>query len=446
MARTAFSLTLNGVLCAAGVAVMVTACRKPDEDLGLELLPGDPLGAVLDTAELRAYTFLDSGVQTSGLTRNLVGAYVDPSFGLLRTTLVTQVRLTSNNIGQGQDTSTLVADSLVLSLVFETPNTHYGNLNEQSFSVHELTEGLSVDSLYRSDDLPQLGTDELVYPHRDRVTPDPYTAPTIAGDTLPQVRLRLTDALANRILDAFGTADLADNAAFLSFFKGLSISVADPSQAPYQGGILHINTSNSTSKLTLYYHDLEEPAVPLDLDMVINSSCVRYTAVERDRTLASDPGLEMALEDTFPPAPAVYLQPLGGYRTAIRFPDVQGFRERGRALSKAELVVPVLGAYYPYHAPPSLLFLFRKGTEGDDVFLPDQQNGITGIGGSFVQDEQAYRFNITRYIQQVMNGDLPDNGIVLVAGGAGVSANRAVLAGPEAQGNPMRLLLTFTTY
>jgi hypothetical protein len=72
-------------------------------------LPGEPLGLTTDTTVLEAFTFVDSAVQTSGLSRSLIGAYVDPDFGSLKTSLVAQLRLTANNIGQGQDNSGLVA-------------------------------------------------------------------------------------------------------------------------------------------------------------------------------------------------------------------------------------------------------------------------------------------------------------------------------------------------
>lgn len=427
-------------------AVLFTACRKPEADLGLDLLPGDPLGIALDTTTIEAFTFQDSAVQTSGLTRHLIGSYVDPDFGLLKAGLTAQVRLTTANVGQGQ-TGTLIPDSIVLGLVFEVPNTHYGNLTAQQFQVHEVVEGLSIDTVYHSNDAPVVGAEDLVYPHRGMITPDPYSNVRVGDDTLsPQLRIRLKDELAQRFLDAFGTADLADNTAFLSFFKGLSITVENGAQAPYEGGILHINTSNSSSKLTVYYKREDAPDTQLKLDMVINGSSVRFTSVQRDRSLALNTGLVDALADPASPNPTVYLQTLGGSRTAIRFPHIMDHAVRGQALAKAELIVPLQGTYYPYYGPPSLLFLFRKNESGADVFLPDQQNGITGIGGTFDAVAAEYRFNITRYLTQVINGTLANDGVVLVAGSSGVSANRAVLCGPDHAGTPMRLLLTFTTY
>ena len=432
----------------AVVALLSTSCRKPDEDLGLEILPGDPLGLLVDTAAIRAYTFEDSAVRTSGLTRNLVGSYLDPDFGFLRTGLVTQVRLTTNNIGQGPVTAVLQADSIVLALAFELPSGHYGNLNAQTFKVYEISEDLSVDSVYHSDDVPSLIAGDLVYAQRGLITPEPAVQPQIGGDTLvPQIRIRLVDALAARFLNAFGTAALVDNTTFLAFFKGLHVVVDNGPQLPFQGGIMYINTLSTATKLTVYYKDTNEiDPQPRTLDLAINSNCVRYSVAERDRSLALNGGLAQALADTAAPAPAVYLQTLGGLRTKVRFEDLGPYAMQGRILAKAELVVRVLGTYYPYYIPPVQVFIFRQSDAGSDVFLPDQLNGIGGVGGQFSSADQEYRFNITRYLQAVLNGDLPTDGFELVAGSSGVSANRVILCGPDHPDHPMRLQLTFTTY
>ena len=428
-------------------AALLFGCRKPDEDLGLDLLPGKELGLSFDTVPIRAFSFPDSAIRTSGLSRNLVGSYSDPDFGTLRASCVVQLRLTTNNIGQGLDVIGLVPDSIVLSLAFETPSYGYGNLNPQVFTVHELTEDLSVDSLYHSDDFPQVADEDLVAEHAGLLTPEPFTSPEIGGVTaLPQLRIRLKESLARRFLSAFNTPDLVDNTAFLSFFKGIRVSVENGTQAPYQGGVLYFNTQSNTSKVTVYYKDTlsSDPLLPRVLDLAISSNSVRYTTVERDRTQAVM--LVQALSDTSALAPSTYVQALGGLRTAIRFPELEVRTAEGKALSKAELVVPVSGVFYPSYGPPAQLFVFRKGSAGGDVFLPDQLQGIQAIGGNYDAATNAYVFNITRYVQGVFSGTFTNGGLELASGSAGVSVNRVVLCGPQHPTTPMQLQLTFTTY
>src|SRR6186713_1352319 len=106
-----------------------TGCEKPEDGLGIDLLPpGDPLLAVeMDTATLVAWTVPEDPVRTSNLSRCLLGSYLDDRFGLVSTSLVTQVRLSTNNVGAGQDNSGLICDSLVLSLVYDPSGYGYGN-------------------------------------------------------------------------------------------------------------------------------------------------------------------------------------------------------------------------------------------------------------------------------------------------------------------------------
>lgn len=428
--------------------LLVSACRAPDEDLGLDLLPGDALGTLVDTTTLHAYTYQDTVIRTSGLTRNMLGSYLDPQFGLVKAGIVTQIRLSSNNVGAGQDNSGLVADSLVLALAFDGINYAYGNLNAQVFEVHELGASLSVDSVYYSDDVPVIFQGNLVANRGGRIVPEPLKKPFILGDSLqPQLRIRLDHALAERFLSAFGTPDMVDNTAFLEYFKGLYITVDNGSQLPNQQGILYFALLNVASKATLYYHDTNnEPELLRTFDLVIDQGSVRYTTVEHDNNQALDPRLVMALADTAAPSTATFVQALGGVRTGIVLPHIMDYAGRGLILAKAELIVPLDGTYNAYHPPPTQLFIFRKDTAGKDVFLPDQLGGIGAIDGNFRPDDREYRFNITRYIQGLLTGSITGNRVVLVPGSNGVTANRAVLAGPDRSYEPMRLDLIFSTY
>ena len=430
------------------LAVLVLAgCRKPDDDLGLDLLPGDPLGVVIDTVELHAFTFADTSVRTNGLSVQLLGSYFDPQFGPMKAGVVAQLRL-SSNIALGYDSSGLVADSLVLALPFNGIDFGYGNFNAQTFRVFEMAEDLSLDTNYYSDGTPQFINVDLVADNRGTITPEPLALAILGDDSLaPQLRIPLSLDLADRFLNAFGSIDLASSLAFLQFFKGLYVTVDNPGQLPNQGGILYLALTGANSKATLYYHDLnEQPDLLRTLDLTINTNSVRYTLVEHHPELAIDPALPIALNDTISPASTVHVQTLAGARTAVRIPTLAGVDSAGRVLAKAELILPVQGTYYPYYLPPATLFLFRKDSLGNDVFLPDQLAGIGAIDGNYRASERAYHFNITRYVQRLLNGTYPNTGFEIVPGSNGVSANRVVLSGPAATADPMRLRLTFTTY
>lgn len=429
-------------------ALFITACRKPDADLGLELLPGDELGVATDTAFIHAFSFTEDRLRTSGLSRNLLGSYLDPQFGTVRTGIVTQLLLSSSNVGAGQDTSGLQADSLVLSLVFDPTNYAYGGLGSQKFEVFEVNETLSVDTLYYSDDVPEIVDDDLVASHSGIIAPKPLTSVLIEGDTMaPQLRIRLDHSLAERFMNAFGSPNMVNDAAFLQFFKGIYITVNNGQQIPFQDGILYFDLVHPDSRATLFYHDqLDTVSILRQFSLPITSNSVRYTVVEHVHDQAVDPAIIQAMTDTIQAANTVFVQALGGSRAALRFPGIMEYGTEGRILARAELIAPVQGSFNPYLPPPSQLFLFRLDSLGDEVFLPDQLGGVGTIDGNYRSQAREYRFNITRYIQGVLNGQIPNNGLEMVAGSSGISANRVVLAGPGEGDYRMRLLLTFTTY
>lgn len=430
-------------------AVALSACRKPEDNIGLDLIPGDAqLGTLTtDTATIVAYTLTDTAVRTSGLTRNVLGSYVDRQFGTLTCGMAVHLRLTSNNVTSAHN-SALVPDSLVLSLVYDGGAPLYGNAHPQVFVVRELAERLSTDSTFHSDDRPAtIGTD-LSWAPGASITPQPLVKPIIDGDTLAaQLRIRLSDELAQRLLSAWGTNDLADNDKFLDFFHGLAISAKDET-VPGKGGLLNFLLEGGLSRMTLYYRDNTPGSEDtLSYDFAINSNSLRYTFVERDFSTATDLRLQNCLQDSTLGNAVNFLQTFGGTRVALRLPHVARFPEAGLdALAKAELIIPI-AEDYPVELPPQQLnFVFRKNDAGQDVNLPDFASGIGQYGGVFNSTNKEYRFNITRYMQGLLTGEYENTGIDLIAGFNGVTGNRAVLAGPGHSDRPMQLRLTFTAH
>lgn len=421
-------------------------CKKPEDDLGLSVLdPADTLGTVrTDTISIVAWTRTSDSVQTSGLSSNEVGSYLDPQFGKVLTGTVTQLRLSVNNVGQTG--LNLTCDSLVLSLAYTTEDAIYGNLDPQTIRVYRLNEDLTTDSIYHSNRQPALGTEDLVLGSPRQFTPAPTYKPVINGDSLtPQLRIPLSTDLGNTLLAEWGQETLANNTSFLAFFKGLYIVPDEPVQAPSTGGIWRFNLLSGDSKMTLYYHDGE--GVSSQFDFVTGTSAVRYTHAQFDHGAATVPGVPQTSADTVQGQELMYVQALGGLRPEVRFPYLERYANTGlHTLAKAELIVSVANDDTDDYPPPSQLFPLRKDADGIDRFLPDQDATVGRIGGLYDPAAKEYRFNMTRWVQGIFNGTYANTGLSFVPGGNGISVNRAALAGPENPNNPMKLVLTFTTY
>ncbi len=427
--------------------VLATACHKPEEDLGLEVLPDDiALGTVVvDTSRIVAWNILPKPGKTSALSRNVLGTYLDPDFGLVTTGLVTQVRLSTNGVGAGVSPDTLFCDSLVLSLAYDPTSYGYGNRDPQGFWVFRVTEDLHLDSVYQNDDVPSTIPVDLLAGPRSSYPIEPFQGPLIGTDTLsPQLRLRLKQELGQELLSHWGGTELADNNSFLQYFKGLLVIPKTDASVPYQQAALYFNLLNPDSKLTLYYHG---PTTTSSFDFIINSSSVRYTVSRFDHVRALQPALPMALQDTSIGQQHVYLQALGGLRGELRFPGLESYSSAGYgALAKAELILPVEGNYFPLYAPPSQIFVFRKDDEGNDAAIPDQVPSSNQVGGFYNAEDKAYHLVVTQWLQGVITGAYPNTGLCVIPGSNGVSVNRVILGGPENPIERMKLRLTFTTY
>ncbi len=424
--------------------LLALGCTKPEDSLDVDILPpGNPLEAVeVDTTTLVAWTVREKPVRTSNLSRCLLGSYLDDRLGRVTMSLVTQLRLSSNNPGSGQDNSGLVCDSVVLSLVYDPLGYGYGNLDPQVFKVLELAEYFPNDTTYRSDRLPQVANlTDLVVAGRDLFTPQPLAEPVIDGVTLkPQLRMPLDPALGQRILSKFGQDETSNNEKFQQFFKGLWVLPDDPAGDPYTSAILYFAMLDAQTKMTLYYRNTLNQDT-LTFDLLINDNSVRFTHAEFDHSAAVDPYLPQSLADTTLGGQRTYIQALGGLRTRIRFPHLKAYADAGqRAVAKAELVIPVDGPFYPAYLPPAQLFPVRKNADGLDVLLPD-----IAANALYDADKKEYRFIVTRWVQGVLNGTYAEPEIGIIPGSNGVSVNRVVLGGPGHPDRPMKLLLTFTT-
>ncbi|MES2395113.1 MAG: hypothetical protein V4549_03885, partial [Bacteroidota bacterium] len=102
------------------------------------------------------------------------------------------------------------------------------------------------------------------------------------------------------------------------------------------------------------------------------------------------------------------------------------------AINKAELVikVDVTSTYMlDTFAAPTKLVLFGINDDGTNYVLPDANEGDNYFGGTYNSTTHEYRFNIARYIQQVLTGKIKNNGLHLLAGSGAINANRVVIGG-----------------
>ena len=413
----------------------IAGCEKPEQELGLGIQPDDDLLTAFqtDTTTIECFTIREDSLATDELSQSLLGNYFDPFTGITRTSIYTQLRLGTPDQDFGTNP---VADSIVLAMRYTGES--YGSLQDQFFEVYRLTEDLFIDSTYYSNDdfdfdfdnLVEIGQETQGFNLSDKLFFEEDSAN-------PQLRLPLDLAFGEELMNA-GDEIYDTNENWLEYFKGIYVRSSSGG-----GGVVNLDLVDSESAVRLYYHNDDDT---LFYDYVINTSCARVNRFEHSFT-----GDLMPLNN-FGEAPANqvgYVQAAAVCKTRIEFPHIDDYNEfEQRTINKAELIIPVFQEFDERLPFQSALFLLTEDEDGDAVGLPGQLSTVVDIGGSYNSSTNEYRFNISRWFQEYLNGNQAVNFVNLVSNNAGISVRRVGANGPEANpedsSNNMRLILTFT--
>jgi len=421
-------------------AFILSSCTKKD-DIGKELveIPGDALGVdFTDTATVVSYSDLVDSFPTDEIKTNMLGSYFDPEMGVTTAGFYTQVRLVTNDLDFGDKA---VFDSIVLTLGYSFL---YGedSLAEQTIKIYELDQDIYQDSTYYSNTKfkvknPEIGNVTTIFNTRDSI---------YEGDAKlhAHLRLRLDDAFGLKIFNKSGQPELSNNEEFVKFIKGLYVT-AEKRNSP-GGDIAGINLLSSYSRLAIFYHNDKDTLL---INFVINENTARVQNFEHyGYQDASAPFIQQVVNgDTSLGKQLVYLQPMAGVKTAIRFPYLKEFvKDHLIALNKAELILQVDPSLMDFDGPPSNIVLVKKDENGKFLYTIDKlsnRDNSSYIGGIYDKNKKQYYFTITRHLQAILTGDEVDYGMYILIEGSGVTPNRVVLLGSEAS-NRLRLRLFYT--
>lgn len=447
----------------ASSIIFMTACKRPEDEIGLQLQPGDDIlqANVVDTFTVSAFTELDDSVRTDKLNPALIGAYMDPVFGRTKAGHVTELRLTSINpdfLGDSSTVDDIQVDSLILVLSYQdmTDNgdsisgSFYGNgLGQQYFEVFELTDSLSVDSAYYENTPINYINEDLVKQGFNYQTPRPDKNVTVGNDTLPpQIRIRLKEDLANRFLEASAAGDF-NSLTLLQIFKGLYITVDETMSNQNATSILSFDTYTGASRITMYYQDTRTGEDSLVYNFAIRNNTGKFDHFEHDYSMARMSLIQQLNGDHEAAKQDLFVQAGAGLKVRIDFPYIDNLKDSTDiAINQAKLVLPVRPDDLGQYPPPSVLFIFGRNEDGTLFQLGDDAKGQSGV---YDENSHSYNFYISRYLQQVLLGSRENNGLVIVASAAGRTANRVTLNGaqypdPLEPSNNLKLAITFTKF
>jgi hypothetical protein len=388
-------LRRTALICSAVLLITsITACKK-DDQLGAELLPGSPVDfATADTLSAFINVELDRPSVTAQQTSTLLGNWTNPGFGQHQARTIVNFGVPSSNLNFGGAT----LDSIILHLAIDPTYLEGDTAESLTVTVHELSQSLSKDEKYLNTNRVLFQTQTLgekAFEPRPLSKTEVNEPKASGADTIQkqprQIRIRLNDALAQRILSAPATS-VANDTAFQALFKGLLIRV---SQATTNGWMTRLVMNTQYTGLSMYY---QQNAIRKKVRFEVSSTSARYT--ETDFT--PETGINTLLNSANPNQMAVN----GGIglRTNVKFPALQSLLKGEQlAVTSAKLTFFLDTAALPVgFEPPTQLQLYALDNDGDNAILIDQING--GYGGEYNQATKSYTFSIPTYTQRVIAG------------------------------------------
>ena len=456
---------LRAALFFIAISFLMTGCKKPEEEIGLELQPGSDLLTTnqIDTFSIVAYTELDDSVRTERVTPGLVGAYNDPVFGFTKAGHITQLRLSSNNpnlIPDGATIDNIVVDSVVLVLDYFLYNsgnapskTVYGGMGEQYFQVFEIDDSLSVDSNYYEYTPVNYIDDDLIKEGSNRQKPNTVDSVRVGdSNNPPEMRFPLDESFADRFFEADADGDLTPTT-FESLTKGIYITVDETRFNTNNSGIISFDTFTDDSRVVLYYRSvLPDTTRSYSYNFEIRSSTAKYNKFDHEHANGVTSLAEQLRGNTEFGKRDLFVQSMAGTKLFLHLPFIDNLRDSsGIAINKAKIVLPVRDFFEVQNTlftPPQQLLIFPLDEDGKIYPL---QNDNPSSYGFYNKEDGVYEFIISRYLQQVLLGEREHYGFEIVSRDANRTANRVVLNGadyPNASNpsNNLKLVVTFTKF
>ena len=425
---------------------LFNSCEK-DNKFGIEINPdSNTLGAIYsDTFSVNTFSVISDSIRTDELNGpSPLGNYIDPVFGEVNASIITQIRLEQsyNFIPDNGDINDVVVDSAVLYLAIDG---FYGNIQEQQFKVEILDEDIFQDSIYYN-------TTNIITKAEDisnglSIESDPLFPGYFSGGLVDKAILGIPlniEKFATPIVNESGNTTLEGNDGdneFLTFFKGIKISSANGAN----GGLYYINLLNSFSRIRLFYRDtsgVSSEHDTLDFDFNINSNCAYYHKVTHDYTGTE---IENVVNQPALGQNQFFIQTLGGINGRMTIPSFDSLIAKPVIINKAEIILPFEDYLYDDYPSPSSLFISRKNVEGEYEFLPDLFEG--SLGGNFNVVNKNYTFNITRHLNEIVAEKAINDTIKIFPNGNGITANRVVLNGMNStKKDKAKVVISYTKY
>ncbi|MFM9986277.1 MAG: DUF4270 family protein [Flavobacteriales bacterium] len=430
------SLKRLGLFSVLGLAVLLDACKKPESGVGQNLLPpGDELfaNAVDSTVIYTATIAHPTGKLRTDIYKNsMIGNYVDPVFGKVRTSTYMEFDL-SSDLTEFPDSYEVT--KVILNLVYF--GREYGQKNSQNIVVNMLTEGFNFDSSYYTNSRLAYEPANLIMPGFEEVNPQSELAGLSVAGNIKSLSLRMKPELGEFLLEA-DSAQSSSLANFHNYFKGLRIW----SQTP-DAQAINYDLSDTQTKLSVFYDVIEpDTTYSRQYDFIISDSCKHYTRI--DHLTEGTPIDNIASLGELDGTLLCYPQAGGSTAIKVNMNEVNWVREDPTTtINQAWLVLPydTSGTLEPIEA-----FSAHYYDESGDLQVY-AENG-SAVFTQLRADVGYYYIDLTNFLQDYANGNHDITELLLLPQVVTLNAQRAIIhgsgynSGDKTQNT--RLLITYT--
>ena len=422
-------LLSKNIFFALLITILFSSCQKDVELEDSTLNPGNEL--IISGSD--DFVFSTSTIREEpleGVRQNVVplGKIKEQRFGEMKASFYTNFRLTVTGF---DPEGSVTLDSAFF--YFKYNNTYGPFLEDISIEVYELNQELNTDNFTTNAEVLNTKPDIIASVNNLNIE---------AGQE-GVLRIPISQNFAQGFVDGFGTSIFANNDGLRAFFKGVYVTIADNSG---EDGLLYLNLTDNDTKFRIYFN--APSSIDSVYDFEITNQAAWLTQYTHDYT-GSD--VELLLNTPLENHETFYVSAYSGTKGVFQIPDLTVLDNA--IINKAEIsfyqtdVGSPLSTQFP---APLNLFLFLNNPDGTVNVLPGVSlNELEDFGGQRALVEVdglttfQYKFNITEYIQEIVNGSDISTDLSLSVLNVN-SGDRVKLGGGNHPEFPVKLKILYT--
>jgi len=362
-------------------------CKKETTDIGVDILGDGNLNSIeVLITDISARSVRDDSSRTDNLSSNTLGVVNDPIFGLSKSCLIVQPRLTQF----GTDDTPKSIDSVKLILKYDYEQNVLGNNNILKYGdinsvlvmdIYKLNEDLVDTVKYYSTFKPELG--DIV---------GTFTGSFNFSDST-SLEIMLNKSFGQEMLD-WNSDIYKDEAKFLKTLKGLVI-VPRNNTLSGEGAIVCVEAGLNSSKLQLFYNDSLTKTIP----MGSSSRRINYYETQPSVNLTNQFNSTNNFRTT-------YAQSFGGAKIKVDLVGLDSVIKLGEKVvineAKITFLLDQISITDEFKAP-SRMFLVVPDTLNSKYSMPIIDLTTTSnYGGDYNPVIKGYEFHFNRYLQQLV--------------------------------------------